>query len=143
MDILHRGHDLLQRTWSTEAVVGSDDYPQATKHTRDRVSLFSLPMPRPLPRTWSTEAVVTSDDYPPSPVVSPVSPVLIKRVSFNDTIKQLCYIVDSHMKPLNKPTKEVREARKAARKARKAVRKAVREAAREARATRLIGPTQI
>ena len=121
MDILHRGHDLLQRTWSTEAVAGSDDSPTLLRASR-------------IGRTWSTEAVAGSDDCPPSPAVSPVSPVPTKRVSFDGTIKLHHYMVEFHMKP----TKEVMAVRKAAR----AVRIAARATRKAARATRVARATR-
>ena len=109
------GNNILPRTWSTEAVAGSDDFPTLLCVSR-------------IGRTWSTEAVAGSDDCPPSPAVPPVSE---KQVSFDGTIKLHRYMVYSHMKP----TKEVMAVRKAAR--------AVRKAARAARAARVIAPTRV
>ena len=116
------GNNILPRTWSTEAVAGSDDFPTLLCASR-------------IGRTWSTEAVAGSDDCPPSPAVSPVSPVPTKRVSFDGTIKLHRYMVEFHMKP----TKEVMAVRKAAR----AVRIVARATRKAARATRMIAPTRV
>jgi hypothetical protein len=164
MESLHRGHDLLQRTWSAEAVAGWDDYPQATKPqfechewriwsiTRAEIlgqqsvvkwydyTRADKPQSDRIQRTWSTEVVMGCDDYIPSPAVSPVSPGSTKRVSFDDKIKQRCFIVNSHMKPFKKTTMKSREVRKAAREVRKAARE---EAWKEAWKAKLIRPTQI
>jgi len=120
-NIMQCGNNILPRTWSTEAVAGSDDFPTLLRASR-------------IGRTWSTEAVAGSDDCPPSPTVSPVSD---KQVSFDGTIKLHHYMVESHMKP----TKEVMAVRKAARAVR-IVARATRKA-RATRATRVIATTRV
>ena len=107
---MDRGNNLLPRTWSTEA---------ACSPSRTRTAKNDCP-PSPIERTWSTEAACSpsrartaKNDCPPSPIVSPVappvSPVSENKVSFDDTIDLLHYMVDAHMKS----TKADRAAKKA------------------------------